>query len=108
MEGLHRLVGFGDHVYVATSRRYLTLSTVVLDGQGGALVVDPAWDEDELAAIPADLLALGLVTVAGLATHVPYDLERQLHVHRRLFRIAFGVPKHGQIPVSQRQGKFVH
>jgi glyoxylase-like metal-dependent hydrolase (beta-lactamase superfamily II) len=73
MEGLYRLVGFGDDVYVATSRRYLTLSTVVLDGQGGALVVDPAWDEDELAGIPADLRALGLVAVAGLATHVHYD-----------------------------------
>ena len=70
---LQRLVGFGEQVYVATSRRYLTLSTVLLDGRGGALVVDPAWDSDELAAIPADLRELGVVAAAGLATHVHYD-----------------------------------
>jgi glyoxylase-like metal-dependent hydrolase (beta-lactamase superfamily II) len=68
-----RLVELVDGVHVATSRQYSTLSTVVLDGAGGALVVDPAWDPDELAAIPADLAALGVSAVAGLATHVHYD-----------------------------------
>ncbi len=58
---------------MATSRRYATTSTVLLDGQGGAVVVDPAWDPDELAAIPADLAALGVRCVAGLATHEHYD-----------------------------------
>jgi glyoxylase-like metal-dependent hydrolase (beta-lactamase superfamily II) len=69
----HRLARLGDRVYLATSRRYVTNSTVLLDGAGGALVVDPAWDPDELAAIPADLAALGLRAVAGVATHVHYD-----------------------------------
>jgi len=68
-----RLVELAAGLYVATSRRYSTNSTVVLDGVGGALVVDPAWDPDELAAIPADLAALGVGAVAGLATHVHYD-----------------------------------
>jgi glyoxylase-like metal-dependent hydrolase (beta-lactamase superfamily II) len=60
-------------VWVATSRRYATTSTVLLDGHGGAVVVDPAWDPDELAAIPADLTELGVACVAGLATHEHYD-----------------------------------
>lgn len=68
-----RLVEVGAGVWVATSRRYATTSTVLLDGTGGALVVDPAWDPDELAAIPADLAALGVRCVAGLATHEHYD-----------------------------------
>jgi glyoxylase-like metal-dependent hydrolase (beta-lactamase superfamily II) len=59
--------------WVATSRRYATTSTVLLDGTGGAVVVDPAWDPDELAAIPADLTTLGVRCVAGLATHEHYD-----------------------------------
>ncbi len=73
MSSLVRLVPVTDHVYVATSRRYVTNSTVILDGHGGALVIDPSWDADELAAIPADLRALGVTCVAGLATHMHYD-----------------------------------
>jgi glyoxylase-like metal-dependent hydrolase (beta-lactamase superfamily II) len=68
-----RLVQLVDGVHLATSRRYVTNSTVLLDGAGGALVVDPAWDADELSAIPADLALLGVRAVAGLATHVHYD-----------------------------------
>ncbi len=68
-----RLAEVAPGVWVATSRRYATTSTVLLDGQGGALVVDPAWDADELAAIPADLRALGVGCVAGVATHEHYD-----------------------------------
>jgi glyoxylase-like metal-dependent hydrolase (beta-lactamase superfamily II) len=60
-------------VWVATSRRYATTTTVLLDGAGGAVVVDPAWDPDELAAIPADLAILGVRCVAGIATHEHYD-----------------------------------
>lgn len=60
-------------VWIATSRRYSTNSTVLLDGSGGAVVVDPAWDPDELAAIPAGLLALDVRCVAGVATHEHYD-----------------------------------
>jgi len=73
MSSLIRLMPVTDHVYVATSRRYVTNSTVILDGHGGALVIDPSWDADELAAIPADLRALGVTCVAGLATHMHYD-----------------------------------
>lgn len=58
---------------MATSRRYATTSTVLVDGRGGAVVIDPTWDPDELAAIPADLLHLGLSCVAGVATHEHYD-----------------------------------
>ncbi len=70
---LSRLVEVAAGVWVATSRRYATTSTVLLDGIGGAVVIDPAWDPDELAAIPADLAALGVDCVGGLATHEHYD-----------------------------------
>jgi glyoxylase-like metal-dependent hydrolase (beta-lactamase superfamily II) len=70
---LSRLVEAAAGVWVATSRRYATTSTVLLDGAGGAVVIDPAWDPDELAAIPADLAALGVDCVGGLATHEHYD-----------------------------------
>jgi len=73
MADLVRLVEVAHGVWVAHSRRYETTSTVLLDGRGGALVIDPAWDPDELAAIPADLAALGVRCVAGLSTHVHYD-----------------------------------
>lgn len=73
MSDLLRLHEVVEGVWVAQSRRYATNSTVLLDGHGGALVIDPAWDQDELAAIPADLAALGVRCVAGLSTHVHYD-----------------------------------
>lgn len=60
-------------VWVATSRRYATTSTILLDGSGGAIAVDPNWDPDELAAIPADLASLGVVCVGGVSTHEHYD-----------------------------------
>ncbi len=59
-------------VGVTTSRRDLTTSTVVIsDGQ--ALLVDPAWDADELAGIAADLTDLGVVVSAGFCTHAHHD-----------------------------------
>ena len=70
---MRRLVEVVPGVLVATSRRFVTTSTVLLDGAGGAIVVDPAWDPDELAAIPADLADMGVRCVAGLATHEHYD-----------------------------------
>ena len=73
MVTLARLVEVAPQVWVAHSRRYATTSTVILDGHGGALVIDPAWDADELAAIPADLAVLGVRAVAGLSTHQHYD-----------------------------------
>lgn len=68
-----RLSELAAGVWVGQSRRYFTNSTVLLDGQGGALVIDPAWDADELAAIPVDLAALGVRCVAGFSTHIHYD-----------------------------------
>lgn len=68
-----RLVEIAPGVWVATSRRYSTTTTVLLDGSGGAVVVDPAWDTDELAAIPEDLFEIGVGCVAGVATHAHYD-----------------------------------
>lgn len=68
-----RLVELLPGVWLATSRQFATTTTVLLDGSGGAVVVDPAWDPDELSAIPADLAALGVRCVAGLATHEHYD-----------------------------------
>jgi glyoxylase-like metal-dependent hydrolase (beta-lactamase superfamily II) len=59
-------------VLVTTSRRYETTSTIIVGGDT-ALVVDPAWDPDELAGIPALLIDRGLRCTAGLATHVHYD-----------------------------------
>jgi glyoxylase-like metal-dependent hydrolase (beta-lactamase superfamily II) len=68
-----RLVEVGPSVWVAQSRRYDTNSSVLVGDDGAALVVDPSWDVDELAAIPADLAELGFRCTAGLATHVHYD-----------------------------------
>jgi glyoxylase-like metal-dependent hydrolase (beta-lactamase superfamily II) len=73
MTTLARLTEVTPLVWVAHSRRYATTSTVILDGHGGALVIDPAWDADELAAIPADLAALGVRCIGGLSTHMHYD-----------------------------------
>jgi glyoxylase-like metal-dependent hydrolase (beta-lactamase superfamily II) len=58
---------------VAHSRLYETATTVVLDGHGGALVVDPSWTAEELAALPEDLALLGVRCVAGVATHIHHD-----------------------------------
>ncbi len=73
-------------VLVATSRREHTTSTVIVAGrepggqagggpagQSPALLIDPAWEPDELAGLAAELAALGLCPVAGLATHAHYD-----------------------------------
>ena len=73
MTVLTHLVEVGPSIWVAQSRRFHTNSTVLLGDDGTALVVDPSWDADELAAIPADLAAVGARCTAGLATHVHYD-----------------------------------
>ena len=59
-------------VGVTTSRRDLTTSTVVIAGHR-ALLIDPAWDPDELAGIAADLRRLGVTVAAGFATHAHHD-----------------------------------
>ncbi|MEP6560057.1 MAG: MBL fold metallo-hydrolase [Nakamurella sp.] len=62
----------GLRVGVATSRREHTTSTVVLAGEQ-ALLIDPAWDPDELDWIAADLAGSGIAITAGFATHAHHD-----------------------------------
>jgi glyoxylase-like metal-dependent hydrolase (beta-lactamase superfamily II) len=68
-----RLTAVVPSVWVATSRRYATTSTVVVGRDGSALVVDPAWDADELAGLASDVATIGASCAVGLATHVHYD-----------------------------------
>jgi glyoxylase-like metal-dependent hydrolase (beta-lactamase superfamily II) len=57
---------------VATSRRELTTSTVVV-ADGRALLIDPAWEPDELADLAAALTGTGTEVVVGFATHAHHD-----------------------------------
>jgi glyoxylase-like metal-dependent hydrolase (beta-lactamase superfamily II) len=57
---------------VTTSRREHTTSTLVLAGTE-ALLIDPAWDPDELAWIADDLRDGGITVAAGFATHAHHD-----------------------------------
>lgn len=59
-------------VHVATSRQYTTTSTVVVDG-GAALLVDPAWDPDELDGLAQTLEARAWRVELALATHAHHD-----------------------------------
>jgi len=59
-------------VGVTTSRRESTTSTVVVT-DGSALLVDPAWEPDELDWMAADLAAAGITVTAGFATHAHHD-----------------------------------
>jgi len=61
-----------DGVLVATSRKYATTSTVVVSGDQ-AVLVDPAWDPDELDALADAVQARGLTIEAGMATHAHHD-----------------------------------
>ncbi|MHB8437586.1 MAG: MBL fold metallo-hydrolase [Acidimicrobiales bacterium] len=71
---MKRLHEVAPGVFVATSRRDMTTSTVLVDSvTNEAVVIDPAWDPDELDALAADLVAARLKVVAGVATHVHYD-----------------------------------
>lgn len=61
-----------EGVFVATSRRETTTSTVVVSDVE-ALLVDPAWDPDELDEL-ADLIdARGWRVTAGISTHAHHD-----------------------------------
>lgn len=59
-------------VGVATSRRDLTTSTVVVAGDR-ALLVDPSWEPDELAGLAAELAEADIEVEAGFATHAHHD-----------------------------------
>lgn len=62
----------GIRVGVRTSRREHTTSTVIIDDDQ-AILVDPAWDPDELASIADDLAEADITVVAGFATHPHHD-----------------------------------
>jgi glyoxylase-like metal-dependent hydrolase (beta-lactamase superfamily II) len=67
-----------DGVLVRTSRRESTTTTLVLGaalpgGRRAGLLVDPAWDTDELEAIADELDEHRVAVVAGLATHAHHD-----------------------------------
>jgi glyoxylase-like metal-dependent hydrolase (beta-lactamase superfamily II) len=59
-------------VLVATSRRYATTSTVLVS-RDRAVLVDPAWDPDELAGLADAVQARGLTIGAGISTHAHHD-----------------------------------
>jgi glyoxylase-like metal-dependent hydrolase (beta-lactamase superfamily II) len=60
-------------VLVTTARLYTTTSTVLADGHGGCLVVDPAVTVAEVAGLAAAISALDLRPVAGWSTHPHWD-----------------------------------
>jgi len=69
---MRRLEEVAAGVWVATSRRMATTSTVLVGGRD-ALLVDPAWDADELAGLADALRERGLNVRAGFATHAHHD-----------------------------------
>jgi len=70
MSSLHEVA---TGLLVATSRKD-ALNTVVVIGQdGGVLLVDPGWPQDELDDLAADLAARSLTPVAGFSTHAHHD-----------------------------------
>jgi hydroxyacylglutathione hydrolase len=60
-------------VYVATAELYTTTSTVIADGHGGCLVVDPAATVSEVDGLAAAVKTRGLRPVAGWSTHPHWD-----------------------------------
>ncbi|MCZ2262695.1 MBL fold metallo-hydrolase [Isoptericola sp. QY 916] len=68
-----------EDVLVRTARRLSTTTTLVLappgsgDGARAALLVDPAWEPDELVAVADGVDARGGRVVAGYATHAHHD-----------------------------------
>jgi glyoxylase-like metal-dependent hydrolase (beta-lactamase superfamily II) len=70
---MSRLHEVATGVLVATSRTD-SLNTVVILGQdGGVLLVDPGWQQDELDDLSAELSARSLTPVVGFATHAHHD-----------------------------------
>jgi hydroxyacylglutathione hydrolase len=70
---MRRLREIAHGVLVATAELYTTTSTVVTDGAGGCLVIDPAVSVAEVTGLAADLAAAGLRPRAGFATHPHWD-----------------------------------
>jgi glyoxylase-like metal-dependent hydrolase (beta-lactamase superfamily II) len=59
-------------VHVFTSRREHTTSTLITSGRT-AVLVDPAWEPDELDGIAGYIAAHGLTVTAGFSTHAHFD-----------------------------------
>jgi glyoxylase-like metal-dependent hydrolase (beta-lactamase superfamily II) len=70
---MDRLTQISAQVFVATGDLYVTNSTVVSDGNGGCLVIDPAVTVAEVARLAADLRRMSLRPRAGFATHPHWD-----------------------------------
>jgi len=80
-------------VYVATAELYTTSSTIIADGNGGCLVVDPAVTAGEVDELAATLETRGLHPVAGWSTHPHWD-----HL---LWSVRLGdVPRYGTAPAA--------
>jgi hydroxyacylglutathione hydrolase len=70
---MRELIEAAPGVYVATADLYTTTSTVIADGRGGCLVVDPAVTVSEVDELAAAIEALGLHPVAGWSSHPHWD-----------------------------------
>ncbi|WP_158025186.1 MBL fold metallo-hydrolase [Bowdeniella nasicola] len=70
---MSRFMEIAPRIWVATSRLYQTTATVIVGDDDSCLLIDPAWEGDELAAIAAWLAECGLRVRAGFATHAHYD-----------------------------------
>ena len=70
---MDRLTEITAGIFVATSDRFTTTSTVVSAGDGGCMVIDPAVTVADLAGLAADLGRLSLTPRAGFATHPHWD-----------------------------------
>jgi glyoxylase-like metal-dependent hydrolase (beta-lactamase superfamily II) len=67
------LVEVAPGVHVARSRRDSTTSTVIQAADGAVVLVDPAWEPDELAGLAATVSGRGWRAAAGFATHAHHD-----------------------------------
>jgi hydroxyacylglutathione hydrolase len=70
---MRALTEIAPGVYVSSAELYTTTSTVIADGHGGCLVVDPAVTVTEVGELAAALEARGLRPVAGWSTHPHWD-----------------------------------
>lgn len=70
---MHRLRQLTEHVWVAQSALYSTMSGVVVGDEGDAFVIDPGVYPGEIDALADDVAALGVEVVGGFATHAHWD-----------------------------------
>ena len=52
---------------------FLQSNAVVVEGQAGALLIDPGIQSSELACLASDLSDSGQTVVAGVSTHPHWD-----------------------------------